>query len=92
VFSNPNLRGPLGLALLPDGNLITANGDAINANANDPSELVEFSPSGKFIGETSIDPAQGSAFGLAVEVNGDQVSFASVNDDSNSLEIWDFQF
>jgi sugar lactone lactonase YvrE len=92
VFSNPNLRGPLGLALLPDGNLITANGDAINANANDPSELVEFSPSGKFIGETSIDPAQGSAFGLAVEVNGDQVSFAAVNDASNSLEIWDFQF
>jgi hypothetical protein len=92
VFSNPNLRGPLGLALLPDGNLITANGDAINGNANSPSELVEFSPSGKFIGETSIDSAQGSAFGIAVEVNGDQVSFAAVNDTSNTLEIWDFEF
>jgi hypothetical protein len=92
VFSNPNLRGPLGLTLLPDGNLITANGDAINGNPNFPSELVEFSPSGKFIGETPVDPSQGSAFGLAVEVNGDDVTFAAVDDGSNTLKIWDFEF
>jgi len=91
VFSNPHLRGPLGLTLLPDGNLITANGDAVNGDPNFPGELVEFTPSGRFIGETSLDPAQGSAFGLAVEVHGDDVSFAAVNDDSNTLEIWNFE-
>ncbi|MBV8895885.1 MAG: hypothetical protein JO051_05190, partial [Acidobacteriaceae bacterium] len=37
-----HLRGPLGLVLERDGNLITTNGDAVNPNANQPSELVEF--------------------------------------------------
>jgi hypothetical protein len=91
VFTNSHLRGPLGLVLLPDGNLITANGDAINGNPAQPSELVEFTPTGHFVGETPVDPAQGSAFGMAVEVNGDQVSFAAVDDGINTLKIWDFE-
>jgi sugar lactone lactonase YvrE len=91
VFSSPNLRGPLGLALLPDGNLITSNGDAVNGNPADPSELVEFTPTGKFIGETPVDPAQGCAFGIAVESNGDDVVFAAVDDNSNTLKVWDFE-
>lgn len=88
---NAHLRGPLGLTLLPDGNLITANGDAINGDPNEPSELVEFTPTGRFVGQVSIDPNQGSAFGVAANVVGDDVQFAAVNDDTNTLEVWDFE-
>jgi|HubBroStandDraft_6_1064221.scaffolds.fasta_scaffold23986_3 DNA-binding beta-propeller fold protein YncE len=88
---NAVLRGPLGLALLPDGNLIAANGDAVNSNANQPSELVEFTPTGQFVGETSIDPSEGGAFGLAVEVEGNDIVFAAVDDVTNSLDIWEFK-
>jgi hypothetical protein len=66
-----HLRGPLGLVLLPNGDLIAANGDAVNGDPNQPSELVEFTPQGKFVGQFSIDPSQGAAFGIAVsDVNG----------------------
>jgi DNA-binding beta-propeller fold protein YncE len=92
VFSDPAvLRGPLGLVLLPNGNLITSNGDAVNPDPAHPSELVEFTPTGKFVGETSIDPLQGSAFGIAAEVQGDDFIFAAVNDDTNSLEVWSIE-
>jgi sugar lactone lactonase YvrE len=33
---NTNLHGPLALALAPNGNLITANGDAVNAGRRHP--------------------------------------------------------
>jgi sugar lactone lactonase YvrE len=91
VFQDPHLRGPLGLVLLPDGNLITANGDSVNGDPTQPSELVEFTPTGHFVGETSIDPGQGGAFGIAINVQGDHVTFAAVDDNSNSLKIWDFE-
>jgi DNA-binding beta-propeller fold protein YncE len=91
VFQDPHLRGPLGLVLLPDGNLITANGDAVNGDPTQPSELVEFTPTGHFVGETSIDPGQAGAFGIAINVQGDNVTFAAVDDNSNSLKIWDFE-
>ena len=55
---NAHLRGPLGLVLAPNGDLITANGDAVNADPNQASELVEFTPRGKFVGQFSIDPTQ----------------------------------
>jgi hypothetical protein len=48
-----HLRGPLGLALAPDGNLLTANGDAVNSPPTSPpplpSEIVEFTKEGKFM-------------------------------------------
>jgi hypothetical protein len=89
VFADQSvLRGPLGLVLLPDGNLIAANGDALNGDPNHPSELVEFTPNGKFVGQASIDANQGAAFGIAAEVQGDELIFAAVNDDTNSLEVF----
>jgi hypothetical protein len=92
VFSNPAvLRGPLGLVLLPNGNLIAANGDAVNADPAHPSELVEFTPTGKFVGQTSLDHAEGAAFGIAAEVQGDDLIFAAVNDDTNTLEVFDIE-
>jgi DNA-binding beta-propeller fold protein YncE len=65
VFSDPHLRGPLGLRLAPNGNLLTANGDATpNANPAFPSEIIEFTKAGQFIRQFDVDASQGGAFGL----------------------------
>jgi hypothetical protein len=81
-----HLHGPLGLAAAPDGNLIAAQGDAINSDPNQPSELVEFTPRGAFVGQFSINSSQGGAFGVATSSTKQQ--FAAVNDITNSVEIW----
>ena len=87
---NAHLRGPLGLVLAPNGDLITANGDAVNADPTQPSELVEFTPGGKFVGQFSIDPTEGAAFGLAVTNVGGVLRLAAVEDVTNSLDVWTF--
>jgi hypothetical protein len=86
-----HLRGPLGLVLAPNGNLITSNGDAVNPDPNQASELVEFTTSGRFVGQFSIDPAQGGAFGLAVSNVGGILRLAAVEDVTNSVDVWTFQ-
>jgi DNA-binding beta-propeller fold protein YncE len=85
-----HLRGPLALAFAPNGDLLTANGDAVNADpANlDNSEIVEFTTSGKFVDQFQINPTAGGAFGLALETIGDDTIFAAVNDITNQLDIW----
>ena len=85
-----HLRGPLGLVLAPNGDLITSNGDAVNADPTQPSELVEFTPQGKFVGQFSIDPSEGAAFGLAVSNVGGVLRLAAVEDVTNSLDVWTF--
>jgi len=87
---NAHLRGPLGLVLAPNGDLITANGDAVNPDPNQASELVEFTPQGKFVGQFSIDSTQGAAFGLAVSNVGGVLRLAAVEDVTNSLDVWTF--
>ena len=87
---NAHLRGPLGLVLAPNGDLITANGDAVNADPTQPSELVEFTPGGKFVGQFSIDTTEGAAFGLAVSNVGGVLRLAAVDDVTNSLDVWTF--
>jgi hypothetical protein len=62
-----HLHGPLALTLTPNGDLITSNGDAVNPDPRHPSELVEFTPEGRFVAQLSVDYSAGSAFGLAVE-------------------------
>jgi hypothetical protein len=76
--------------LAPNGDLITANGDAVNPDPTQTSELVEFTPKGKFVGEFSIDPNAGGAFGIAVTNEGGLLRFAAVEDVTNSLDIWTF--
>src|SRR5262249_41420863 len=85
-----HLRGPLGLVLAPNGDLITSNGDAVNPDPNQASELVEFTPSGHFVGQFSIDPTQGGAFGIAVSNVGGLLRLAAVEDGTNSLDVWTF--
>ncbi len=85
-----HLRGPLGLVLAPNGNLITANGDAVNADPNQVqnSELVEFTPRGKFVGQFSIDPTPDGAFGIALRTSGRDVILAAVDDVTNTVSIF----
>jgi hypothetical protein len=89
IFNGQQLRGPLALVLAPNGDLITSNGDAVNADVNHPSEIVEFTKDGKFIGQFNVDPAQGGAFGIAVESLGDnQARFAAVDDNTNDISVY----
>jgi hypothetical protein len=83
-----HLHGPLALTLTPNGDLITANGDAVKPNPKLPSELVEFTPQGQFVAQLSVDSAPGSAFGLALASSEDQIRFAAVDDNLNTLDIW----
>lgn len=83
-----HLHGALGLAAAPDGNLLVSNNDAINPDPNQPSEIVEFTLSGRFVKELSMDPNQGGSFGLNVQTTGLTSHFAAVDDNQNDLNIW----
>jgi hypothetical protein len=84
---NVHLHGPLGLTFAPDGNLIVANGDAINPDPNNNSTLVEFTRTGRFVGQFQINTMAGGAFGVTSS-QGRHPQFAAVNDIDNSVEIW----
>ena len=84
-----HLHGPLDLALSPTGHVLVANSDGRNADPNQPSELTEFSASGQFLTEYSLDPNNGGAFGLAVHFLGlGMIRVAAVDDNQNVLNIW----
>ncbi|WP_193752467.1 hypothetical protein [Cupriavidus sp. IDO] len=86
---NDHLRGPLALALAPNGDLVTANGDAINPDPQHGSEIVEFTPQGRFVATMQVDPTPGSAFGLAFGLSSSgQPQFAAVNDNTNTATVW----
>jgi hypothetical protein len=87
VYEDPShLRGPLGLALGPNGDLLTTNGDAVNPDPTQPSELIEFTRSGTFVAQLSLSSGQGGAFGLAMSVTKNTLGIATVNDVTNRLD------
>ena len=88
VFEDPHLRGPLGLVLAPNGDLITANGDAENADPKHPSGIVEFTKRGKFVVESNIDASIGGAFGIAVRPSHRAFTFAAVDDVPNTVTVF----
>ena len=88
VTDQTHLHGPLGLVLARNGDLISTQGDAVNPDPNQPSEVVEFTPEGQFVAQLSIDPAQGGAFGLALRPLEDGFVFATVDDNIPVLDIW----
>lgn len=89
IFSDPHLRGPLALKFAPNGHLLTANGDAVNADLTHPSEIVEFTKSGEFIAEYDVDPSQGGAFGIDVANDAEgSFNFAAVDDVPSSLSVF----
>jgi len=78
VSTGGDLNGPLGLATVPDGNLLAANAGDGN--------LVEISPSGVQLGEKIITPGgAGALFGLAVP--GDSRALYFVDDSENQLNV-----
>ncbi len=89
VFADPHLRGPLALRFAPNGDLLAANGDAVNADPLHPSEIVEFTKSGRFVREYNVDASQGGAFGLDTAADSDDgFNYAVVDDVTNALSVY----
>jgi DNA-binding beta-propeller fold protein YncE len=86
AFTDTHLRGPLALRFAPNGHLLAANGDAVNADILHPSEIVEFTSWGEFIREYNVDSSQGGAFGLDVLREG-SFNYAVIDDVTNSLTV-----
>jgi hypothetical protein len=81
----------LRLVLAPNGHLISSQGDAINPDPAHQSEMVEFTNTGNFVTQFSIDSAAGAAFGIAIATaNTGAVHFAAVDDATNTLTVFVF--
>lgn len=88
-FDAAHLHGPLALALAPNGHLVTANGDAVNPDPQQPSEIVEFTVNGRFVAQMQVDSVAGAAFGLAFgQGSRGQPEFAAVDDNTNTATVW----
>jgi DNA-binding beta-propeller fold protein YncE len=87
AFAGSHLRGPLALRFAPNGNLLTANGDAVNADVLHPSEIVEFTAWGQFVREYNVDSSQGGAFGLDTLPEG-PFNYAVIDDVTNSISVY----
>jgi hypothetical protein len=85
---NVHLHGPLGMIMAPNGHLIAAQNDSINPNPDEPSELVEFTVTGQFVKQFSVNPAFGGSFGLAVMTSGGVSKFAAVDDNVPDILVW----
>jgi len=84
LTSGGQLANPLGLTMVPNGDLLAAN--AVNG------KIVEISPAGKQVGEYYADddigqdpPGNGDLFDVAIDQAGTGVLF--VNDGTNILEV-----
>jgi hypothetical protein len=82
VSAGGAINGPLGLAIAPGGDILTANGGDGN--------LVETTPSGTQVAVKALDtsgspPGAGALFGLAVKPCGTGVYF--VDDNTNTLNL-----
>jgi DNA-binding beta-propeller fold protein YncE len=88
AFASEHLRGPLALRFAPNGNLLAANGDAVNADVLHPSEIVEFTKWGQFVREYNVDSSPGGAFGIDTVIDGDgEFNYAVIDDVTNSLIV-----
>jgi hypothetical protein len=80
------LRGPLGMAQAPNGDLIAANSDLFNGDLTHPSEYVEFTVNGTgmshFVSQFNVDVNQGGAFGIATAFTANGASRLAVVDDN----------
>lgn len=88
VQDQTHLHGPLGLVLTSNGDFISTQGDAVNPDANQVSEVVEFTHEGQFVAEFPVDAAAGSAFGIALRPFEGGFVFATVDDTTAMLDVW----
>lgn len=86
-----HLHGALAMAMAPNGHLVVSNNDAINVDASQPSEIVEFTVGGAFVRQIQVDQNGGGSFGLNIAAFGDTARFAFVDDNVSALSIWTFQ-
>ena len=82
MTSGGSLNDPLGLAIAPDGDILTVNGG--------DGQIVETTPGGvqvahQFLDTSGSPPGAGALFGLAVAPGGRGVYF--VDDATNFLRI-----
>ncbi|MCC9307810.1 hypothetical protein LN042_12015 [Kitasatospora sp. RB6PN24] len=82
VSADKHLNGPLGLAIAPNGNILTVNGG--------DGYIVETTPRGDQVARRLLDksgnpPGAGALFGLAVDQDRDAVYF--VDDATNTLNV-----
>lgn len=92
VYQKDHLRGPLALVFAPNGNFVTSNGDAVNADTTQPSEIVEFTKEGEFVGQFNVDAGADGAFGVAVATADGGTSrlvLVVVDDNANDLTAFD---
>jgi hypothetical protein len=90
IAQNGQLRGPLALVLAPNGNLVTANGDAVNQDPTHPSEIVELTKNGRFVSQFNVDTGTGGAFGIGISmVNNSTARLAVVDDNANDIIVID---
>lgn len=99
VYNDPaHLYGPLGLVLAPNGDLLTANADSINAQPTFASQIVEFTPSlasgqnpaGTFVMNLQVDPVNGGSFGLRLMENNGIAKLLAVDDNTVTLNAYNF--
>jgi hypothetical protein len=83
-----HLHGALGMSISPLGHLLVSNNDVINPDPNQPSEIVEFTITGRFVKQLSMDPNLGGSFGLNVSIEGVTSRFAAVDDNMSTLNVW----
>lgn len=90
VTDQTHLRGPLGLVLASNSDFISTQGDAVNPDPNQVSEVVEFTHAGQFVAEFEADPSAGGAFGIAIRQREAGFIFATVDDNAMPpvLNIW----
>jgi hypothetical protein len=74
------------LVFAPNGNLLTANGDAVNDDPTQPSEIVEFT---RTVRQFNVDAAEGGAFGIGLASVSKLVRFAFVDDNAVDLTVTD---
>jgi hypothetical protein len=89
VPSNGDLN-PYGLAFVPadfpfggdlkPGQMLISTDPMVSQDPNEPSEIVEFTRSGRFVRQYSVDPNLGSAFALGIANHDDAKVFAYVDD------------
>jgi hypothetical protein len=60
----------------------------VNADTAHPSEIVEFTPWGRFVRQYDVDSSQGGAFGLDVTFDGTGPNYAVVDDVTNNLSVY----
>jgi len=77
VSSGGDLKGPLGMTLAPNGDILTANGGDGN--------IVETTPGGNQLTEVLADPSAGDLFGLTLTP--DQSGVYYVDDGTNTLNV-----